>query len=344
MVGGRLSEDRELLAELIRRVSSDVNSLIARTVTGEPRELYDAATHLIKVGGKRLRPVLLVASGLASGADYEVLLPFAAAVELVHTFTLVHDDVMDNDDLRRGVPTVHRLWGVPMAITAGDALFAKAFEVASSSALMSASVDPRRTLSALFELARAARVVAEGQALDMYFESSPSVSEHEYFEMVRKKTGALIEASARMGALLAGAPDEHVEALGRYALNVGVAFQVKDDLLGMYGTEEEIGKPVFSDLREGKKTLLVIRALARGSNELRDKLLGVLGKRDAPRSAYEEVAELLRAEGIAEEVEEEARRRALEALEHLERLRDAPRPEYIDALRALALYVVERSK
>jgi geranylgeranyl diphosphate synthase type I len=146
-------------------IARDVDNYVLDRVRGEPAELYRAALHIYKAGGKRLRPALVVITGLMLGGEYEKLIPYGGAVELIHTFTLIHDDIMDNDDYRRGVPTVHRLWGVPTAIIAGDLLFSKSFELASSAG----SVDHSRIVRAVHELAVASTTVAEGQMMDMSF-------------------------------------------------------------------------------------------------------------------------------------------------------------------------------
>jgi len=334
------------LDELAGKVSRDVEALLLEEVSGSPQSLYEASRHLLKAGGKRLRPLVLVASGLLfDEGSYGELIPFAASVELIHTFTLIHDDIIDKDDCRRGVPTVHRLWGVPTAIVSGDLLFAKALELAARSALKRLAGERLvRGTMALLELSRAARIVAEGQALDMSFASAEALSEEDYYEMVYKKTGALIEAAARVGALVAGASEQAVGVVGEYAATVGVAFQIKDDVLGLYGREEKIGKPVYSDLREGKRTLLVIKALRHGSDELKNKLRSVLGNKSASREDLEYVAKLIEAEGFREEVERKAKNLAEKALELLSSLRGSVNEEYYEVLEQLAIYAVAREK
>uniref|UniRef100_A0A7J3ZLL1 Polyprenyl synthetase family protein n=1 Tax=Fervidicoccus fontis TaxID=683846 RepID=A0A7J3ZLL1_9CREN len=333
------------LEEFVSQVARDADEYIATHVTGYPRELYEASLHIIKVGGKRLRPALLVASGMLFDKQYYPdLIPYAASVELMHTFTLIHDDIMDNDDFRRGVPTVHRLWGVPMAILAGDVLFAKAIEIASEYAIKSGRVSEDRAIRAIFELSKATRIVAEGQALDMSFEKRDDVSEKEYLDMIYKKTSALIEASAKIGAIVAGADENSVDAIGRYAVNLGIAFQIKDDILGVFGREEEIGKPVYSDLRERKKTILVILALRKGSEELKERLLKVLGNRSAEKDEFKAVAEMIDEEGIRQEAELEALKFVDEALKSLHELKGKANEDFLELLRQLAVYVVSREK
>jgi geranylgeranyl diphosphate synthase type I len=217
-----------------------------------------------------MRPALLLLSGAAVGGDPRALLPAATAVELVHTFTLIHDDIMDRDTLRRGVPTVHVKYGLPLAILAGDTLFARAFQK-----LGEARADPARRDRAAAMLAKTCVEICEGQALDMAFEERARVTEAEYLRMVGLKTAALLRASAGLGALLAGAPPAAVARAESYGWNVGLAFQIQDDLLGLTATDERLGKSVGIDLQRKKKTLVAIHALARGFDPNRAGRRGV---------------------------------------------------------------------
>lgn len=285
----------------MREIARLVTDYILNVVKGTPQQLYDAALHLIKAGGKRVRPFIVITVAEGLGASREAALPFAAAVELVHNFTLVHDDIMDRDEFRRGVPTVHKLWGEPLAITAGDLLFAKAFEVLGEA--LEKGVPANRVAEASRQLARASAIVAEGQALDLLFEDLERVSMDDYIDMVYRKTGALFEASAVLGGLVATDDDETLSALAEYGRNLGIAFQIRDDILGLTGDEKILGKPVYSDIREGKKTILVIYALSKLDGDAREKLLSVLGKRGAAREELEEAARLIIETGAVEYAE-----------------------------------------
>ena len=321
------------------KVAGLVDGYIYARVHGEPPGLYEAALHLIRAGGKRLRPVVTVAAAEALGAEPERALPFAVAVELIHNFTLVHDDIMDRDEMRRGVPTVHKLWGEPMAIIAGDLLFAKAFEVATDA--RDKGVPPQRLAEALRRLAQASATVAEGQAMDMMFEEEEDVDINDYLRMVYKKTGALFEAAAVLGGLAATDDDKVLSSLAVYGRSIGIAFQIRDDILGVTGTEEEIGKPVYSDIREGKKTLLVIYALSRLDEESRERLRSILGRRDATREELEEAARLIRESGAVDYAEKLAREYSEQAINALKVL---PENEARKVLEELALFTVERRK
>ncbi len=209
-------------------------------------------------GGKALRPALALLSAQAAGASADVGVPGAVAVELVHNFSLVHDDVMDHDTHRRHRPTVWSVWGVPSAILTGDAML-----VAAQQALLD-SGSPH-TPGALRLLLDATRRLIGGQAEDLDFETREEVSLADCQQMVAGKTGALLSASAAIGSVLAGAPARTTHALASYGAHLGAAFQLVDDLLGIWGDPAVTGKPVLSDLRSGKKSLPVTYALSRGS-------------------------------------------------------------------------------
>jgi geranylgeranyl diphosphate synthase type I len=214
-------------------------------------------------GGKAVRPTLALLSAQAAGAPAEAGLPGAVAVELVHNFSLLHDDLMDGDTKRRHRPTVWAVWGAASAILTGDALLALAHEVLLESASGQAAAAARLLAGAIRELIR-------GQVLDVAFEQRADVTLAECLDMVAGKTGALLAASAAVGAVLAGAAPGVVAALSRYGAELGVAFQLVDDLLGIWGEPAVTGKPVYSDLRAGKKTLPVTYVVARGGTAGRE--------------------------------------------------------------------------
>ncbi|MCF3118726.1 polyprenyl synthetase family protein [Streptomyces arenae] len=207
--------------------------------------------------GKAVRPALALLSAEAVGAAPETALPGAVAVELVHNFSLIHDDLMDGDEERRHRRTVWKLWGASSAILTGDAMLALAQEVLLDSGLPTAAPAARL-------LARTTRQLIRGQVQDVSFEQRSHVSVEDCVDMVAGKTGALLSASAAIGAVLAGAPQSAVEALARYGDQLGLAFQLVDDVLGIWGDPAVTGKPVHSDLRARKKSLPVSHALDRG--------------------------------------------------------------------------------
>ncbi len=328
------------LLKYAKHVAELTNRTIEEIVKGEPQYLYEAAMHLIRAGGKRLRPLATVLAGRMYGLSEELGVKAGAAVEILHNFTLIHDDIIDRDNLRRGVPTVHVLWGTDVAIIAGDLLFAKAFEALGK---LAERVPPDRVVEALNKLSWASTTIAEGQALEFDMVKRDNVTLDEYITMVYKKTGALFEASLLIGAILAGAPQEELEKLSRYARGIGIAFQIQDDILGLTSTEEKLGKPVYNDIREGKKTILVIYALKHLSPEERSKLLSTLGKKDATREELEEAANLIKKTGAVEYAREEAKKYFEDALSALRSTKPVDE-EARKLLEDLGQYVILRGK
>ena len=282
------------LSTRITESAKKVNCFIEQVVDSEsePTVLYGAARHIIDAGGKRLRPFLVMKSCKMVGGKEEDALPTAAALEMLHTFTLLHDDIMDQDEKRRGVPSVHTKWGEPVAIVAGDLLFAKVYE-AITKHTDTKSVKPKRILQVIQEVSEATIVLCEGQTRDMMFEEMETVSEAEYFKMIEGKTAALFETSARCGGLLGGANKSQVKRLGEFGLYAGIAFQVIDDVLALTADEKVLKKPVGNDIREGKRTLIVVRALENASKSQRQQILGTLGNKDASPEQIQKTIELI---------------------------------------------------
>ena len=285
-------------------------------VPNKPEEVYQAAHHLINAGGKRLRPYLVLKSCELMGGDPELALPYAAAVEMFHTFTLVHDDIMDNDDLRRGSPTVHTKWGIPLAIVSGDLLFAKVY-----SAMLepgnSGKLSKERVVSCIESLTNAAIILSEGQALDTLQSNVGDVSEEDYIYMVGSKTSALFRTCAEVGCIVGGGSEEEVSRLGSFAWDAGIAFQIVDDILGVTADDATLGKPVGSDVREGKKTLITIKALEDASYEERETLEKALGVQEASTSDIDEAMKVLASTGAiayAEKVAAEYTEKAMSAI------------------------------
>jgi geranylgeranyl diphosphate synthase type I len=248
------------LIPYLESVARQIDIMIDRYFGDAAGELNKASAHLLSAGGKRLRPavVLLAADAVKRGSSSDIM-PAALALELTHTFTLIHDDIMDDDSMRRGVPTVHTKWDMPTGILAGDVLYARAFEFI----CRSAAADNEK-IRAVSMLSRACAEICEGQHRDMSFAHRTDVMEGEYMEMVRKKTGALYAAAAGIGGILAGGNSRQVKALYQFGLNTGIAFQIQDDLIDLLTPTAQSGKDRASDLREGKQTLIMIRARGKG--------------------------------------------------------------------------------
>lgn len=254
--------------------------------------LRAAMAHYPDAGGKRLRPLLATIVCEAFGGDPDRAMPYGVALEMVHNFTLVHDDVMDEDDTRRGMKTVHCEYGVPEAILAGDAMFARAFEI-----VLESDVDDSSVVKLVEILARSVRLLADGQQMDLDFEERDIVSPDEYLEMIERKTAVLYSAAAQGGAIVGGAAEPHQEAMFEYGRLIGLGFQIWDDILDLRSDQETFGKPVLNDIRNGKKTLIVVHALDTMKSPEKDQLIAALGKRDATDEELSQAKDLLESIG-----------------------------------------------
>ena len=239
-------------------------SLAQLCMPEEPELLYIPIIYSMSGGGKRLRPVLLLLTAEAFGGSAEEAMPAALAVEIFHNFTLLHDDIMDNADVRRGKPSVYAKWGGNVALLSGDAMLISAYKSL-------AKVSSERLPRVLNIFSDMALEVCEGQQYDMDFESMSKVSVEEYMQMIERKTSALLSGSAMIGATMAGASDEDVKKIYRFATELGLAFQLQDDVLDSYG-DTALGKKIGGDILEGKKTFLMVQALSRASEQEREVL------------------------------------------------------------------------
>lgn len=302
---------------------------------GSPVELYDAARHLTFAGGKRLRPVLAMLSCEAVSGNQENVLFYAVALELIHNFTLVHDDIMDKSNLRRNIPTVHIAYDEPTAILAGDLLFAEAF-----AALREIKDDYLfREINNI--LTQAIIEVCEGQKLDMVFEKRYIISEGEYITMIKKKTSALFRIAAEGGAIFGRVDKEKREAFRKYGENLGLAFQIHDDYLDMSSSEEILGKDIGNDIRNGKKTIIAVHALNYATGRERQRLQNLFGKKDATDEEVKEVYSLFKDIGSIRYAGEIANRYSEEAIKSLNILE----PSYSkEILEELARYAIKREK
>jgi geranylgeranyl diphosphate synthase type I len=280
------------LKEYLEKTALQVDKMINRYFGDTCDELGRASAHLLMAGGKRLRPAMLMlaADACNKGSSIDIM-PAAISLELTHSFTLIHDDIMDEDTVRRGVPTVHTVWDEPTAILAGDVLFSSAFEF-----LCLADAPDNAKVRAVSMLARTCINICEGQHMDMSFETREDVSEGEYMTMVGKKTGALYAAAAGIGGILAGGNPTYIDALYHFGYGIGMAFQVQDDIIDLMASKEISGKDQASDLREGKQTLINIRAREKGID------LTPYRKELTPKE-IDEVIALLRKEGVIDEVQ-----------------------------------------
>ena len=312
-----------------------VNKYLNSKLKGNPKKLYDAAGHLIVNGGKRLRPYMVIKSCQILKGKVSNAMPAASAVEMVHNFTLVHDDIMDNDEIRHGVPTVHKKFGMPIAILAGDVLFSKAFQVITDSKLSSSA-----TIQLVSRLAKACVDVCEGQLLDVKMAEERKIpSQAEYITMVGKKTAALFDVSCAMGAICATNKVKDISNLSSFGRNLGIAFQITDDLIGVMGDSKITKKPVGNDLREGKKSLPILMAIKLAKGNEKKIILKAFGNSKISRNDLNRAVDIIRSLGIEENVRKQALKYAEKAEKSLESYSGSAKTELISLLD----FVVKRS-
>ena len=232
----------------------------------QPKSLYEPIRYLMNLGGKRLRPMLTMLSYSLYKDDAVKIAPYAAAVEAFHNFTLMHDDIMDNAPLRRGKATVHEKWNVNTAILSGDVMLVSVYD-------MFLTMESKKLKRVLTLFNRCAAQVCEGQQWDMEFETKSKVAEAQYIEMIRLKTAVLLGFSLELGAVLAGASKKDQLALREFGVNIGIGFQLKDDLLDVYADHKKFGKQVGGDIIANKKTYLLIKALETARGKSKNELL-----------------------------------------------------------------------
>ena len=249
--------------ELLKMVNDYIEDA---TITRQPTSLYDPIKYVLSIGGKRIRPVLLLLTYNMYRDDIERVMPTAVGLETYHNYTLLHDDLMDKADMRRGMPTVHRKWDDNTAILSGDSMLVVAFQ-----RVAQCPAENLQDILSLFTVT--ALEIGEGQQYDMDFENRMDVTEDEYIEMIRLKTSVLLACELKMGAIMAGASDEDAKNLYAFGEKLGLAFQLQDDLLDVYGDPKVFGKAIGGDITSNKKTYMLINARLRANNEQRAELI-----------------------------------------------------------------------
>lgn len=300
--------------ERYRGLRAQIDTRLAQVIDRtEPETMYTPARYVLEGGGKRIRPVLVMLACEAVGGRADDALDAGVAVEILHNFTLVHDDIMDNADQRRGRQTVHTKWDANIAILVGDELIGIAYK----SLLRTMQGDLRDIISVFTD---GMIEVCEGQSYDKEFESRESVSEDEYLMMIAKKTGRLVSMSAELGAIIGGATDAQRHALVSYAEHIGRAFQIQDDLLDVVADEKEFGKSIGGDILEGKKTYLLVRALSHAQGGDLDLLKQVVRREVRDAAIVPRVRDIYARIGVLDEAREQIRIHTDDAIHALDAL------------------------
>ena len=303
---------------------------------GYPKILYDAARHLPLAGGKRLRPAISILSCESVSGNIENVMPLAISTELIHNFTLVHDDIMDKSKLRRNTPTVHNQYGEPTAILAGDLLFAKSFEVIHN------FTGPSSIFKKInYNIVESIREVCEGQQLDMEFEKRNNVTEEEYLEMIQKKTSALFMLAAEGGSIAGGGTDNQNIGLRNYGKYLGLAFQIRDDYLDMSSDVNTLGKDIGNDIRNGKKTLIAVHSINNASGNNKNLIDKIFGNNNASEEEVNKVYNLFNEIGSLEYAKNTAYKFCDEAKKSINILKDTDAKKILSDL---AEYSINREK
>ena len=301
--------------ELLKKYSTSLQEHLENTVqTKEPEQLYEPIKYILSLGGKRLRPILTLLTCDFFGTGYKKALPAALAIELFHNFSLIHDDIMDNAPLRRGKETVHEKWDINTGILSGDAMLILAYQLFEE-------YEPKlfRELAQLFS--KTAIEVCEGQQYDVDFEDRDDVTIEEYIKMIDFKTAVLLGAAMKMGAIVAGASDNCKENMYKFGRNLGIAFQLQDDYLDVFGNPESFGKQLGGDIIENKKTFLYLTALNTSEPTQADELehLYTINPRN-PSDKIETVKQIFKNSGAAEATQTEISKYTKKANDVLERI------------------------
>ncbi|HEW93355.1 MAG TPA: polyprenyl synthetase family protein [Thermoprotei archaeon] len=319
-----LEEFKELREKINAELFKYINEVKA------PDKLYNASFHLIRSGGKRIRPIILVKVNEMFGGDFSEAIPAAIAIELLHNFTLIHDDIMDRDEYRRGVKTTHVVYGESMALLAGDFLFSIVFNI------ISAHYNGSKANKLTNIFSDASMKICKGQAMDIEPETYIRNMD-DYLEMIYLKTASLIEASVLSGVVLSGR-DEYMDVMSSFGVKIGLAFQMADDLLGIIGDPSKTGKPVGSDIRNGKRTLPILYALDKFDVDSKEKFDRVFGNLSASDNEVNEIIKLLIDVGAIEYTRKYMINLADEAIKILSRFEENPAKLFLEDLVRFIVY------
>ncbi len=315
--------------ELVRSDLQKVEEELCQQIASSVSPVTEIGQYLQVSGGKRLRPALVLLASKMCGYEGPSAIKLGAVVELIHTATLVHDDVIDEAETRRGQPSTNSRWGNHLSVLAGDWMYMQAFNVALA----------ERNFKILDLLIGLTQVMVEGELLQLAHLRRIDVTEDEYLELAHRKTASLFSACLRLGAILGRKSDEDEMKLAAYGTHLGLAFQLVDDILDFTASQEKLGKPIGNDVREGKVTLPLIYMLRAGGPEESEKVLRVFEERGFRSVRFEQIVEMVRGHGTLGAAREKARQFAELAMSCLAGFLDSP---YKDALRSLPDFIVER--
>jgi geranylgeranyl diphosphate synthase type I len=323
--------------EIVGQYKADVEAELERHLPrdGEPREFYVSVWDLLDRGGKRFRPALTFLACECVGGRREDAVGAAAAVELLHNMTLVHDDIEDESELRRGKPCIHKLYGTPTAINVGDAMLIKVFEIANSS-----KIPQERCRKLVSKIANRAYGITWGQAFEFSMWKRENFTEKDVIQLLRYKTGALTGLSTEAGAIAGGGSEEQSKVLGEFGETVGIAFQIVDDLLNVTGDEKEYGKEIGGDIREGKRTVLAAHLLGIANPQDRRIFLRSLGRKTIKKNEIRKAVSLYRKYGSIEYAKTQAEAYLEDAMKTLNKL---PSSNARVNLSSIARFLVSRS-
>ncbi len=314
--------DSKWINSLYERERKKIEKRIQDSVKDKnPESLYLPASYILESGGKRLRPLLVLLSAKAVGGNFKQAYNAAVAVELLHNFTLVHDDIMDNADKRRNRLTLHKMYDTSTAILVGDGLLSVAYEYL----LRDCNGNTKAVLSAF---TKGLLEVCNGQSIDKEFETAKNVSILEYFDMIKKKTASLLETCCKIGALLGGGGKNQVKALSSFGKNLGIAFQIQDDLLDIIGDEKELGKKIGGDLVEGKKTYLFVKAMEKANEKERKFLFNLVKNKGINKKQIPAFKKIYSKLGVLEEARKDIEKYSVKALSSMKIFNDEDKKIY----------------
>ncbi len=319
--------DFEAVQELIKPESASVDQLIMKSLSSDVVLINQLGTYIINSGGKRLRPMIVLLSALASGYQGEKHTLLAAVIEFIHTATLLHDDIVDGSDMRRGKATANDVWGNEASVLVGDFLYSRSFE-------MMVEAGNMRVMDIL---SHTTNNIAEGEVMQLLNINEPDITEQRYDEVIRAKTAILFEAAARIGGVIADQNNEIEQALAGYGQHLGVAFQLVDDLLDYSSSSEALGKNIGDDLAEGKPTLPLIHAMQHAAASDRDLLSTAIRS-----GGLEKISEVIAIIESAGSLAYTSQRASAEAEKAKQALAPLPPSSYNDAMMILADFSVQR--